>query len=76
MMFYERRDKIVFILLRYVIYAILDKFICLYYLCFLRDKSSKHDKSFEKQGLIIFSGMGIPDILMDLVSCHGFAKNQ
>ena len=40
----------------------------------LQDKLSKHDNKSEKTKFNNFSGLGIPDIFMNIMSCHGFVK--
>ena len=75
-MFYYHRGKIIFRVLVSVIYTIIDHLICLDYMYLIQDKLSKHDKNFVKKYFNYFSGIGVPEILMNLVSCHGFEKNQ
>ena len=59
-----------------VIYIIHDKFICIDYLSFHQDKLSKHDKTFSNTRFDNLSGIGIPDVLTNLMLCHGFFKEQ
>ena len=58
------------------IYTILDSFISIDHLSLLKDKLSKHDNRYEKTKFNGFNGMEIPEILMNIVSFHGFAKYQ
>ena len=74
MVFYEQRKKIMFRVIVAVIYTIVYNFICLYYLCMIQDNIFKHENKFEKTELNNFSGLGIPDILMSIISCHVFSK--
>ena len=76
MMFYELRDTIMVIVLVCVIYYILDICNCVDYLCLLRDNLSKHNKKLGKIEFNDFSGMRIPEMLMNFVSCCVFWKNQ
>ena len=41
-----------------------------------QDKLSKHDNNFEKTKFKNLSGLGIPAILMNIMSCHGFYKSS
>ena len=65
-----------------VIYTIIDKYVCIDYLGTEKSKisdlkiactgSSKHD-GMDYNNLF---GIGIPDILLNMLSCHGFIKND
>ena len=59
-----------------VIYTIIDDYICLDYLGLLQAKLSKHDNKFEDTKFKYFSRLGIPDVLINITSCHGFAKSS
>ena len=72
-MLYYDRETIMFSVLEYIIYNIVDNFICLDYMCLIQNKLSKHNKSLEKQGIMIFLG-GDTENLNNLLSCHGFSK--
>ena len=54
------------------IYTIIDDYICLEYIGLIEDKLFKHDMNCEKTEFKKFSGLGIHDILMNIMSCHGF----
>ena len=64
-----------------VIYTIIDKYVCIDYLGSKKSKlsglktgctgSNKHNGMDYNNVL----GIGIPDILLNLLSCHGFLKN-
>ena len=56
------------------IYTMRDRFICIDYLCFHQHKYSNNDRNFSNTRSDKVSGKGIPDVLMNLMSCHGFAK--
>ena len=60
----------------YVVFTAIDHLICFDSLGLLQDKLSKHDNKFEKTRFTNFSGLGIPDILMNIISCHGFSKSS
>ena len=85
-MFFENRKKHakkIFRVLSCVIYTIIRNYVCIYYLgyenLFLSDlrlgvsgSSYKHlDKNYDN-----VLGFGIPDLLMNLLSCQGFLKNN
>ena len=74
-MFYENSDTVIFRVLGSVVYTIIDNYICLDYMFLFQYKLFKHDRNFENK-LSDFSWMGIPEILMNFMSCHGFSMNQ
>ena len=53
-----------------LICTIIENYICIDYLGIVQDKLSKHDNSFENTKFKIFSGLIIPEILMNIMSCH------
>ena len=57
-----------------VIYAIIDGYFFLGCMVLLQDKLSKHDNKSEKTNFNNLSVLVIPDILMNIMSCHGFSK--
>ena len=59
-----------------VIYTIIDKYICLDHLVLLQGKLSKHDDNFKNIKFNNMSGLGVPEILMNIVSCHGYVKSS
>ena len=63
-------------IIRAIIYTIIDEYICLDYLGLLQEKLSKHDKNFRKTKFNDLSQLGMPDILMNIISCHGFVKSS
>ena len=46
------------------------------YLYFHQDHSSKHDKTFGNKRFGDLSGIEIPDVLMNLISCNNFSNGQ
>ena len=76
-----KNSKKIFKVLSCVIYTI-SKFVYIYYLCSEKNQLSdlrlgpggsyKHFKKSYDNVL----GFGIPDLLMNLLSCHGFLKNN
>ena len=64
--------------LRYVIYTIIEHYICIDYLYFQSKKVSEITVDYkhgEKHSIGIL-GIGIPDLLMNLMSCHDFLKDK
>ena len=59
-----------------VIYTIFNNYICLDYLGIFQYKWSKHNNKFENTKSEDLSGLGIPDTLMNIMSCHGFSKSS
>ena len=83
LLFYETRTnpEKVFKVLSCAIYTIIRNYVCIDYLASEYKKiielglvsggGYKHEeKSYDK-----ILGIGIPDLLMNLMSCHGFLKN-
>ena len=58
------------------IYTIIDNYICLDYLVLIQEKFPKHDNNFENTRFKDFSRLGIPEILMNIISCRGFSKSS
>ena len=56
------------------IYNIIGKYIFLDYLGLIQYKLSKYDNKFEKTKFNNLSGMRIPEIVMNIMSCHVFSK--
>ena len=59
-------------MLGYVIYGIIEK--NLYYLCIQQDKLSSNDMSFQDATFDGFPGIGIPEVLINIMYCCGFSK--
>ena len=83
--FYDSGEIIIrklFRVLSCVIYTIVDKCVCIDYLVSKKSKlgdlkigftgSRKHNGMYYNNLL----GIGIPDLLLDLLSCHGFLNNN
>ena len=84
-MFYENREKNsrkIFRVLSCVIYTIISKYVCIDYLG--SDKSKLSDLRLDVTGRYKHFdtyydnvlGIGIPYLLLNLLSCHGFSKNS
>ena len=84
-MFYESREKNtgrMFRVLSCVIYTIISKYFCIGYLCseesklsYLRPGVSGRYKHLDKEYDNVL-GFGIPYLLLNLLSCQGFSKNN
>ena len=59
-----------------VTYTTIYNYICRYYLVMLQDKLGKHENKFENSKFKHLFGLGIPDILMNIMSCDGFSKSS
>ena len=59
-----------------VVYSLVDNYVCIDYLLFQSKtlSSISSQKTFEQTSFNILLGIGIPELLMNLVSCHGFMK--
>ena len=57
-----------------VIYTIINNYICIGYMIMMQDNLSNHDNNFKNTKLNNVSGLGIPDVLMNIMSCHGFLQ--
>ena len=66
--------KMMYKLIGVVTYTIIDNYICLYYLGFIQENLSKHGNNFENTKFKNVYGLGIPEILMNIISCHGLLK--
>ena len=75
-MLHDNGKIIIYKLIGAVMYNIIDNCTCLDYLGMLQDKLSKHDNKFENTKFNNLSELGIPDILMNIISCHGFSKSS
>ena len=60
----------------YVIYSFIRNLICLDYMGIIQHKLSDYDNNSEKAKFNDFSGLGIPKIMMNIMSCHGFHHLQ
>ena len=82
-MFYEARQKKqrIFKVLSCIIYIIISNYVCIDYLGYQRKiKCTTSWFCWElktcKKSYDNVLGIGIPDLLMNLMSCHGFLKNK
>ena len=72
--FYDINKILMYKVIGLVVYTIIDDYICLDYLGFLQERLSKHDNNFENTKFKNLYALRIPKILMNIISCHVFAK--
>ena len=75
-MFYENMNVLMYNVIGAVIYNIIDEYIRLDYLSLLQDNLSKHNNDFKNTKLKNLSWLGIRDILINIMSGHGFLKRS
>ena len=73
-MFYDNMKIFMYTVIETVINNIIDEYICLDYLGLLQGNLSKNDNNFKNIKFNDLSDLVIPDILMNIISCHGFVK--
>ena len=76
MMFYHNRTTAVYKVIWSVIYSFIDDFMCLDYLVVLQNKLSAYNNRFEKAKFNDLYGLGITEILMNIILCNGFKNWQ
>ena len=61
-----------------VIYYVIDNYVCIDYLCFHSKTLSfiYFDKISEEASYDGLLGIGIPEVLMNLISCHEFTNKN
>ena len=75
LMFYEDRKNTIFKVSSSVVYCIMKNYVCAYYLYFPQTKLHVANKGFENITYNDISGIGIPELLMNIISCHGFVSD-
>ena len=73
-MFDDNRNKLMYKEIEAVMYTVIDEYICLDYLGLIKEKLSKHDNTFKNTRFKDLYGLGIPEILMNIMSCNLFVK--
>ena len=60
-----------------IFYCITEKYVCVDYLCCLKTKLHVTGRGQGSESIRYFSvsGIFIPEILMNIISCHGFVNN-
>ena len=76
MMFYETRKKTNLKVLNPVVYCIMENDVCDAYLFLQQAKLYCANKRFENTTFNKFSGITIPELLMNIISCHGFVNDK
>ena len=61
-----------------VLYYVIENYVCIEYICFHSKTLSVifSDKIFEGASYNELLGIDIPEVLMHLISCHGFMKKK
>ena len=75
-MLYGHIKKSLFKVLGSVIYFIIDKFVCLYYLCLQEYLLSSNDRVFENPTFDNMFGTVITEVLINIMTCHKFSKEE
>ena len=72
LIFYEHIEEIIFNVIVTVVYLFFEYFVCLNYIHFNQHKCSNINKSLNNTTYGDFSGIGIPEIFMNIISCNDF----
>ena len=76
-MFYGKRKLLTFKMLGVIVYCLIEKYICVDYLSLQREpKLSSSHKKFEDTLFDELSVIGIPEILLKIVSCYSFVQED
>ena len=79
-MFYDtktkKNPKTLYMVLSFVFYWVIDDYLCIDYLYYTSKTLSviSSDKIFEEASYNKLLGIGTPEVLMNLISCHVFMK--
>ena len=74
-MYYDNRKSPIFKVLGVVVYFFLGKYVCIDYLCIEKEKKLYFShRGFEETASENISGIGITEILLNIVSCYGFIQ--
>ena len=76
-MFDENRNKMILKVLRSIVYCTMDNYVCVDYLCCPQTKTHVTSKGqgFESRTYNAVSRIGITELSMNTISCHGFVNN-
>ena len=77
LIFDENRKNMKFKVLISIVYCIMDNFVCVDYICWQEKKLYVTNKGqvFENRTYNDVSGVGIPELLMNIIWCHVFLNN-
>ena len=77
-MFCEDIKNVIFKVLSSIAYCIMEKYLCVDYLGCPQTKLhvTNKVKVFENRTYNAVSGIGIPELLNNIISCRGFVKNS
>ena len=71
-MFHENSNSLIFKVLGVVVYLFIEEYAYVYYLCLQREaKLSLLHRGFEDNSFYELLGIGVPEILLKIVSCYG-----
>ena len=74
-MFYNNNKSLTFMVLGVVVYCFIEKYVCVDYLILQREpKLSASHKKIEDTSFEELSGIVIPEILLNILSCCGFSN--
>ena len=74
LVFYDERKLPIFNILGVVVYCFLEKYVCIDYLCLQKKRNYICNRVFEDTLFDELSLIGIPEILLIIVSCYGFIQ--
>ena len=75
-MFYKNRKKMMYKVAGAVIYCILEQYLCLYDIGLIQERIYNYSKTTKGKIYGNIYGIVIPDILINLVSCHGISTDN
>ena len=75
-MFIENIKNTISKVLSSVVYCIMESYACDDYLCCQQAKLHVDNKGVENKTFNDISGIGIPELLMNIISCHRFVNNN
>ena len=76
LMFYENINTTTFKVMGSLIYCIMVKYLCVYFQCLQKVLPSLVHKVFENTSLNDISGIFIPELLINIMTCHSFVNNM
>ena len=77
LVFDENIKNMKFKVLSSIVYCIMENFDCVYYICCpeIKIHVTTKGQGYENITYNAVSGIGISEILMNIISCHGFVNN-
>ena len=74
--FYENIKTVIFKVLGSIIYFIMSNYLCVYYMCLQEVQLYLTHKVLENTTFNYISGIGNRKLIMNIISCNGFVKNN